>query len=389
MDLNAYRRSESLGIASLDTIRAKEIHSPEYFNSRGFASRVESAADLHSYVSSMQTDRFEPYLTEMGGLSENEVSYLVSRLEIFCRFHAATFGQSAVHIPYSEIAAHYALYSKLKALPDTRRVLEIGPGVGLLSLFVFDDPAFESYHQVEVTEAFYLLQYSLNRYLYREGLLDHASMDVVGKGFSDLGLDKIERKFMGGEAQSIADGSTIELVRAPVAEHFPWWQVGKIAENQYDVITANANLSEMSQTAFVFYMNLVKKVLRPGGYFFFQCLGGESSRWPTILKTLFLFGLVPHTLAAGTPHDLQKIGYSGERAKEASSAPPLVVPNGLFRREDLASEQDILRLIERGAVFDSSDDLTRRMYRLEMDGRRPVSRTELTDRLKHRLADGI
>lgn len=389
MDLNAYRRSEALGIASLDTIRVKEIHSPQFFNSRGFASRIESTVDLHSYVSSMQTDRFEIYLNEMGGWNESEISYLLSRLEIFCRFHAATFGQSSVHIPYSEIAAHYALYLKLKALPDTRRVLEIGPGVGLLSLFTFDDPAFEKYHQVEVTEAFYLLQNSLNRYLYREGLVEHASMDLVGRGYSDLGMDKIERKFMAGETQSIASGSTVELVRNPRVEHFPWWKVGKIADNQYDVITSNANLSEMSQEAFVFYMNLIKKTLRPGGYFFFQCLGGESSRWPTILKTLFLFGLVPQTIAAGTPHDLQKIGYSGEQAKSAASAPPLVVPNGLFRREDLASEQDILRLIERGAIFDSSDDLTRRMYRLEMDDRRAVSRTELTDRLTNMLVDGI
>jgi hypothetical protein len=288
MDIAQYRRAETAAIQALGNWRHGQAMLPITFERVGFPVHVESVADLLQMVDTMQEGRFSLYMRELGGVTQDEVSLLVAALAEYAYFHAATFHGTQVPLPLSTMMAHLALMTKLRPwITRDSRVLEIGPGCGYLPFLIKGQV--RSYHQIETTESFYMLQHLVNAWCYRDRARECAAEAAPARVhplFATLPQDEIA-------VVDIADGE-------PEAIHWPWWLAGGTA-GQFDVITSNANLNEMSETALSCYASLMQRTLAPNGALVAQCIGGGSTPVPRIyevlanvgLKCLFLSGREP------------------------------------------------------------------------------------------------
>ena len=383
LDPNAYRTAEGNAIRGLQNVRGKEIHGPDYFAHTGFMDRVSSLHDTKGYFDTMQTGRFEPYVEELGGLNEAERAEFIEKSATFARFYASTYQTENVPLPAADLMAHFALALKLRNLPDRRRILEIGPGTGLLSLFLADDPEVQCYDQIEITEAFYLIQSMLGSYFYGEGFHEHALPEPHPTADADLGMNRVNDAFLSYFRSYQPDATaSISVKRDETFNHFPWWKIGRLYDRQYDVITANANLSEMDPKAMLFYLNIIQKSLRPGGYMLVQCLGGAPVRYPSIISAIGMFGLKPVYVLGANTTDHVNMGYPEGKHALPADAPKLVVANALFQRDVSADPARLVELVRSGPIFDSSQPLTRANFRLDGEGREPLSKSTLVEEVR-------
>lgn len=141
MDTFSYRQSETLGKRAIRSLRQTGIHAPEFFQSTGFLTRVESQEDLVSLLDVMHDNRFEDFVAELGGLPDDGFAELLDGFVDYARFFMANFPSADVPIPLSGMLSQYALARKIRGIPERSRILEIGPGTGLVSLFLARDPA--------------------------------------------------------------------------------------------------------------------------------------------------------------------------------------------------------------------------------------------------------
>ncbi len=268
IDVFTYRQTESLARQSGLSWRAMQAQLPHVFNSSGFPVKIEAIGDLKMIVDTMQENRFEPYMRELGGLSDDEMVLFVAALADYMRWYTGLFGGGVLTVPLSTMLAHYALYRKIARFGQMSRILEVGPGCGYLSFYLQKDARVTSYCQVEVTESFYLLQSLLNHNLYGESFVDHAKTGLELKN-----IEILTPSLLSGLYDS-EQSAVLDYRPAVRCEHFPWWRLGDLLERQFDVITSNANFNEMSEPAFITYATLFSQILAPGGMILAQCLGG-------------------------------------------------------------------------------------------------------------------
>jgi hypothetical protein len=300
MDIAHYRRAETAAHQALRNWRQGQSMLPIVFERVGFPVRVESVADLAPLTDTMQEGRFALYMTELGGLSSaDEVPWLVSALVDYARFYAATFHAREVVLPLSTMMAHQALAIKLRPwINQNSRVLEIGAGCGYLPFFIKD--RVRAYHQIETTESFYMLQHLVNAWCYRDRLQE-AAFDSPPASVEPLTPSP------SGESPSVMLDES-----EPGCAHWPWWLAGA-PRGPFDVITSNANLSEMTDNALLGYADLIKRTLAPEGAFIVQCFGGGHEN--TTAQRMF-------DVLAGV----------GLKALFIAGRSPLVVGNGVFVR---------------------------------------------------------
>lgn len=362
MDVTSYRRAEALGKSSLRDWRLPYAHMPPTFVDHGFPVRIESVDDLLLILDTMQEDRFDMFVQELRGLSNEEVQELITAMTQFVGFYLAHFPGEEVQIPLSTFIGQLAIAIKIRQLPNRKSVLEVGPGCGYISYFIRNDAAIERYHTVETTESFYLLQSMLNASIFGATYRNHARIDGRGTGIGNLGALE-GREANAKHFWAFEDYYALDIERTPRMEMFPWWKLGEVMDNSYDLIMMNANLTEFSHGAFLHYLNITMKTLAPEGYVFCQCQGGGELELSMILNTMFEEGLYPVAMLPGSMRKLEE-----DRQ--------FVVSNFLFVRRTHSSIPEKPSLEHSIPKIDTSDPLSRAVFGFDRQPQHMVPRLQ-------------
>lgn len=154
-----YRISERLAKAQMPTWRLAQTHAVDHFEKTGFPVRVSSLRELGQLLDTMQENRFDGYMQELGGLTESEYALLINACRDIVLFQLTYFSNRKPTLPLSTLLSAFTLYRKFLTVDGNfRSVIEIGPGCGYLSFFLRHHAALRNYSQIEACESFYLLQ---------------------------------------------------------------------------------------------------------------------------------------------------------------------------------------------------------------------------------------
>lgn len=289
LDSAAYRANETNAKRAVADWRLSNINDPHIFQNQGFPVRADSFLDLAQILDTMQERRFDDYVKELGGFTDEDTSFFVKVCLDYVNFYCSTFQRSRVVIPLSTLIAHFVIYKKLLGYnPKFSRLLEIGPGCGYLSFFLRSHEALVDYTQIESTESFYLLQ-------------SHINSHVFGSRFSEHALSKQAPYDHGAYVPKLQlhdnihyeEQHIINVEMRPTCNHYPWWRIGEVANRRYDLVTSNANLNEFSSEALVQYLSLIRDVLVDDGAIIAQCLGGGAPTYESIFASMKSAGFVP------------------------------------------------------------------------------------------------
>lgn len=262
LDPFAYRMAEEVNM-----LRSTS-HVVDHFERIGFPVRINSLQEVASLLNSMQENRFDLYMSEMGGLTEVERGYIVGCCIYLSRFQQIVFPKRPVILPLSVLMSVMCIYRKMRGInPEFETVLEIGPGCGYLSLLIASDVSCKSYCQIEACESFYILQNMINVLLFSTNFADHA-------------FDAVHQNLWCPEGQTEAPPIIEPPKVTPLCEHFPWWKIGDLVTRTFDIVTSNANLLEFQPAALEQYLRLIVDVLAPDGALLAQCLGSHVHGTP-------------------------------------------------------------------------------------------------------------
>jgi len=268
LSIQTYRASEHLARAVIPSWRISKVHNLDHFERVGFPVRLNSMDEIGFLLDTMQENRYHKYMDELDGLTSEEVDSINAVGVDFVRFQQMYFHSRKPILPISTILSCFALYQKIcESLPAFERILEVGPGCGYLSFFLKNHKNLKNYSQIEACESFYLLQSLVNSYCFDWKFNEKAEMDNSYKA-ADI--------FHEADSETEFSHEIVLPQLEDLCEHFPWWKIGEVAKRDdfYDVVTSNANLLEFNIPALNDYLNLFRKVLKPGGVFLVQCTGG-------------------------------------------------------------------------------------------------------------------
>jgi hypothetical protein len=279
LDIASYRMGEAAAKRQITTWRFSQIHHVEHFEKTGFPVRLNSIAELGQIMDSMQDNRFEPYMEELGGLSQDELALVVDAAADAVDLQLTYLPQTKPVIPLATLMSAFIIYKNLTSYKsDLASVLEIGPGCGYLSFFLKRLSSLRDYSQIEACESFYILQNLVNIHSFGKRFLDTAFPEFAETAVQCFASDRhhIERSFY-----------LQQFERDPVSTHYPWWRIGEILNTgkRYDVITSNANLLEFNPWALDDYLTLIEHSLAPAGILYVQCTGYPAYNWT--MDTLF------------------------------------------------------------------------------------------------------
>jgi SAM-dependent methyltransferase len=270
LDIKTYRTSERLASTALTNWRVAAAHNLAHFEKAGFPVRINSLPELRPLLDTMQENRFDAYMEEMGGFTQLECGTFINACRETILFQLIYFPQQP-YLSLSTLISNFCLYLKMRRIkPSLERVLEIGPGCGYLSFFLKDHINLEDYSQIEACESFYLLQNLVNVYCF--------------KHYFDEQAFPIKQDHSYSQDPEIETPNWICVNRHFQCYHYPWWQIDKVTRKRYQIVTSNASLLEFSPVALDNYLSLIHQVLEPGGYFLVQCLG-----YPARGETNYLF----------------------------------------------------------------------------------------------------
>jgi hypothetical protein len=289
LDPVAYRTNETSAKRAIADWRLSNINDPYIFQNQGFPVRTESFLDLAQILDTMQEGRFDYYMKELGGFTEDDADTFLTVCLDYIEFYRRCFQRDRVIVPLSTLISHFVIYKKLLGYkPRFSRLLEIGPGCGYLSFFLRNHDSLVDYTQIESTESFYLLQSHINSHVFGSRFAEHA---LSKQAFNDHGAYQPKLKWHNPfhyEEQKI-----INVEFTPVCNHYPWWRIGEVAKQRYDIVTCNANLNEFSREALFQYLSLIRDVLADDGAVIAQCLGGGKPTYDSVFADMKSAGFVP------------------------------------------------------------------------------------------------
>jgi hypothetical protein len=295
IDSAAYRANETNAKRAIADWRLSNVNDPYVFQNQGFPVRADSFLDLAQILDTMQEGRFDYYMKELAGFTEEDTNFFVSVCLDYIDFYTSFFQRERVVVPLSTLIAHFVAYKKLLGYdPRFTRVLELGPGCGYLSFFLRHHPPLEDYTQIESTESFYLLQSHINSHVFGSRFAEHALSRLA---LEDHG--KYVPKLNWHNPFHYEDQKIINVKTEPVCNHFPWWRIGEVSKRRYDIVASNANLNEFSREALFQYLSLIREVLTDDGAIVAQCLGGGPPSYDTIFANMKSAGFVPVALIQG------------------------------------------------------------------------------------------
>ena len=270
-DLYTISENEALSNDGMNILQ--EIHRPIVFEDTGAKTKAIHLFELMDIVDAHQDNRFNSYMEELCGFSDEELEIFLSAVNQLVSFQQYLFQIDKVIVPFDALISHFSLFLKISGFRQFERVLEVGPGCGYLSLFMNDDPRNKFYCQVETTQIFYLLQSYLGSFLYGEDFFEGAHPGHL-----------LTKALSSKEGES---GVTFDLSkRVSYMEHVPWWGTGNVTKEKFDIITMNAILCELSKDALGLYLDMAYKALKDDGFFVVQCMGAaHPSTGPKMQKS--------------------------------------------------------------------------------------------------------
>src|SRR4051812_42371923 len=150
LDAIAYRASETNAKRAIADWRFSNVHDPYVFQNQGFPVRADSFLDLAQILDTMQEGRFDYYMKELGGFTEDDTRCFVKACLDYIDFYTSFFQRERVVVPLSTLIAHFVAYKKLLGYnPGFTRLLELGPGCGYLSFFLRHHKPLVDYTQIE------------------------------------------------------------------------------------------------------------------------------------------------------------------------------------------------------------------------------------------------
>lgn len=377
IDGPTYRIAESLARRQLPSWHIVQFQRVAFVHS-SFPENIESLSELGQLLDSMQENRFERCVAEIGGLSPEELDLAVEVFVDTVVMQRTYMPDVKPRIPYSTVMAHLLVYQKLKRFdPQFRTVLEIGPGCGFLSFFLRRHAALKNYSQIEACEAFYLMQGMVNAYSF-PGLVDDQAYPSGGKtaqNYFTLNDSWVE-------STDFADVSM-----EAKCTHYPWWRLGDIknGNQKFQIVVANANLKEFSTQALCDYLHVVGEVLEDDGILFCQCLGGEvQTRDEELRKILFKSGFAPLVY-------LESAGEIGIPlpGKDEVAKKNFTVGQGLFVKKGHPQFDSFYRSENYQSPFIAGDSKVLDMYFDHSGDRKIYSRSEVKKLVEARLTERL
>jgi len=293
LDIEFYRMIEKVAKSKLSNPFIIYKHDTKYWESYGHPVRLDNLQQLRLVFDTNQQNRFDRYMDELNGFSENDLLLFVKVLKELIRFQENTFPEKDAILPFDTLIAFFTIYKKILILkPNLKTILEIGAGSGYLSFFLKDVTNLTNYSQIEVSESYYLLQNYINQFVFKnqfEQTLNDS--DVLVSPYSPEWPEDV----YGGvriEGEYIKKRDSTQKV----CHQYPWWEIGDIVNNneKFDIITSNANLGELKKEALFDYLSLVNEKLENDGFFFVHCFGQQSySTFEEIMDVLYKFKLAP------------------------------------------------------------------------------------------------
>jgi hypothetical protein len=274
LEPEAYRISERLAKAQLPTWRVAQTHNVDHFEKAGFPVRISSIREVGQLLDTMQENRFEKYMRELGGLTESEYDLIIKACRDAVVMQLTYLPTRRPILPLSTLLSSFTLYKKFLGIDKNfRSVLEIGPGCGYVSFFLKQHAALQNYSQIEACESFYILQNLVNMHCFGPRFEERAlvpkeapMLDFFAPSETQPGYTEISR--------------TIQLnLKRPQCSHYPWWRIGELVsrDQKFQIVTSNANLLEFNRTALDDYLTLLQQVMEPEGLFIVQCTGYPAS----------------------------------------------------------------------------------------------------------------
>ncbi|MCP5195810.1 MAG: hypothetical protein H6974_03305 [Gammaproteobacteria bacterium] len=304
LDIPAYRLHEELAKNSLPSWQLSRRHSLDVFEKVGFPVRLSMLCQLRLLLNTMQEGRFDLFMQELGGFTEEDMAIFVKACHDLIKFQCYYFSEYEPIIPFDSLMAPFLIYQKIRSIKkDFKTILEIGPGCGYLSLFLKNLPSLQNYSQIEACESFYLLQHHINQFAFGNQFEQTLfPKKIIGSHFYAAEYADVSKHLLTDRSVR-GDFITVNAPSAPkVALQYPWWNIGSLVHSdiQFDVVTSNANLSEFTPAALEDYLSLIQSKLASDGIFFVQCFGGGSVAGRTInyvMQRLFDFGFAPVFIA--------------------------------------------------------------------------------------------
>lgn len=301
LDPAQYTLAEQVARFSGASWRYSQAHAVEHFERSGFPVRVSSLGQLAQVLDTMQENRFDDYMAELGGFSADELADFLALCRRFVDFRTTYFRRIDTAVPFSSLIAFWVIYHKLRSLhPGAQRILELGPGCGYLTLMMGQHDGLVDFSQAEAAQSFYLLQSLLARHVFTTGFDERAEVAPDQIPFADRPGD-IETVYTLADAKPDAR-----------CAHYPWWRLGELAQKRFDLVTSNANLLEFSREALNDYLALIHQVLTPDGLFFAQCLGAPVNG--TVVELLQRIKAANLAVVAFIPARMTIRGPAGERS---------------------------------------------------------------------------
>jgi len=374
LDSPTYRASEQLAKSLLPHWRFGQVHNLDVFERIGFPVRIASIRELGPLLDSMQENRFDAYMRELDGLSDDEYNLLLEACKDSLRFQLRMFPQRPPVAPLSTMMSVITLYKKMLGFkPDFRTVLEIGPGCGYLSFLLKHHRSLENYSQIEACESYYILQNLVNVHCFDTRVDERVFIPPTIR-VSDF--------LIANEVQSSELPNPVNLRREPpLCTHYPWWRIGELIsdERRFEIVTSNANLLEFSPAALEDYLTLVSNVLEPGGIFLIQCMGyHEHGNLETLLEKVWSRKFVPLLYAVENrpmrfPGAASAATVSERIAGKAAHDVVFPVNNGLLIRPGHPLYERYRQGESRGLHFIANEPVVDAMY-----FRRPPHRRHYT-----------
>jgi hypothetical protein len=265
IEIQDYRINERLARSVIASWWLAETHQVDHFARSGFPVRIESVHEVGQLIDTMQENRFERFMKELGGLSPEDLAALTQALTEAVKFQVTHLPKRKPIVPFSTMMSSFVLYRKIRGYKaDVDSILEVGPGCGYLSFFLARHSFLKDYSQVEVCESFYILQSMINSYLFGHTFRDLA----VGARGQDLAIH-IRKDVEKPVVLSDDDLPSCNCF------HYPWWTLSALNESRkkYDVVTSNANLNEFTRNALRDYLTIFSQAMKDEGIFLVQCTG--------------------------------------------------------------------------------------------------------------------
>jgi len=292
IEIQDYRSSERLARSIISSWWTAETHQVDVFARIGFPVRIESVHEVGQLLDTMQENRYERFLDELGGLSEDDIRLLRAALLRCVLFQRAFLPKRRPILPISTMTSALLLFRKIRGFkPETASILEIGPGCGYLSFFLAQHAPLTDYSQAEACESFYILQSMINSYLFGHGYRDF----VVRADTDDMTMrirEDVDQPICLDDRE----------LPARVCFHYPWWMLRALHEKTFDLVTSNANLSEFTRPALRDYLTIFSHVLKKDGALLVQCTGfAAHASLDDLFDTLHEFRFAP--IFCGLAHE--------------------------------------------------------------------------------------